>query len=293
METRITRRRPEEVADHLKDAAAHEPSVPSRPLARSRDEAARLALMRGYGNHAVGRILARDPPTTKVEHKTGAEVDAALDASPFFKPLIANGVASGKKADGHVHIHDAATFETKIFAYLSGKQNPDTGKTFTDEEATAFGKNVNAYQEGREIHVHEERGEAATTVHESMHLFADATWLPEVGFNVNEGTTEYFTKKVCAEIKLPRGDFYPDQHRAVKSLVEYVGESVVAEAFYNGKLTELEAEFDKKTGASTSVSVSNWFGGFTGAEKDTGAGTFKKWLAFMKAGSYFRARMLT
>ena len=39
--------------------------------------------------------------------------------------------------------------------------------------------------------------------------------------------------------------------------------------------------------------MSNWFGGFTGAEKDTGAGTFKKWLAFMKAGSYFRARMLT
>jgi hypothetical protein len=294
VETRISRRRREELAEDEQEQIAYEPSLPARPpLARSPHEAARAALAYGAGNHAVTRILARDPPKTIVKHKTGKEVDVALDASPYFKPLIATGVAQGKQAEGHVHIHDDAAFELAVFAYLSGKENPDTGKVFTDEEAKAFGKTVNAYADGREIHVHEERGEPGTTVHESMHLFSHATWLPEVGFNANEGTTEYFTKKLCAELSLKRGDFYADQHRAVKSLVEYVGETYVAEAYFNGKLDELEKAFDKKAGESVGTSVSNFFGSITGAEKKTGAGEFKKWLAYMKAGSYFLARMMT
>jgi hypothetical protein len=245
----------------------------------NRSVAARAALAQGYGNQAVGRILARDPnpeleAVKKVGHKTGAEVDTALDASPFFKPLIAEGVKAGKKADGHVHIHDAATFQTKCVAYLSGKQNPNTGAVFTDDEAKEFAKNVNAYQEGKEIHVHEERGEAATTVHESMHLFANDKWLPKVGFNANEGTTEYFTKKLCAELKLTRGGYYADQYAAVKKLVDYVGETYVAEAYFEGKLDELEAAVDKKAG-------------------EAGAGTFGKWLGYMKASKYAEAKALT
>jgi hypothetical protein len=258
---------------------AYEPALPGGTrLARSRSDAAHAALARGYGNQAVGRILARDEnpslEVVKKGHKTGAEIDAALDASPFFKPLIADGVKAGKKADGHVHIHDAATFQTKCVAYLSGKQNPNTGAVFTDDEAKEFAKNVNAYQEGKEIHVHEERGEAATTVHESMHLFAHDTWLPKAGFNANEGTTEYFTKKLCAEISLPRGGYYPDQYAAVKKLVDYVGESYVADAFFGGKLDELEAAVDKKAGES-------------------GAGTFSKWLGYMKTSKYAEAKALT
>jgi hypothetical protein len=245
----------------------------------NRSVAARAALARGYGNQAVGRILARDPnpeleAVKKVGHKTGAEVDTALDASPFFKPLIAEGVKAGKKADGHVHIHDAATFQTKCVAYLSGKQNPNTGAVFTDDEAKEFAKNVNAYQEGKEIHVHEERGEAATTVHESMHLFANDKWLPKAGFNANEGTTEYFTKKLCEELKLTRGGYYADQYAAVKKLVDYVGETSVAEAYFEGKLDELEAAVDKKAG-------------------EAGAGTFGKWLGYMKASKYAEAKALT
>ena len=44
----------------------------------------------------------------------------------------------------------------------------------------------------------------------------------------------------------------------MKSLVEYVGETYVAEAFFNGKLDELEKAFDKKAGESMSTSVSNF-----------------------------------
>ena len=69
-------------------------------------------------------------------------------------------------------------------------------------------KTVNAFADGTQIHVNERRGEPATTVHESMHLFSADAWLPAVGFNANEGATEYFTKKLCAENKMTRGNFY-------------------------------------------------------------------------------------
>ncbi len=250
---------------------AYEPTLP--PLNRS--SAASLALAGGYSNQAVARMLARTPnpeleAVKKVGHKTGKEIDTALDASPFFKPLIADGVKAGKKADGHVHIHDAKTFQEKCVAYLTGKENPNTGKVFTDEEAKEFAKNVNAYQEGKEIHVHEERGEVATTIHESMHLFAHDTFVDSVGFNVSEGTTEYFTKKLCAELKLTRGGFYPDQYAAIKALVDSVGETYVAELYFHGKLDELKAAVDKKVAD----------------------GTWVKWLAFVQASKYAEAKAL-
>jgi hypothetical protein len=272
-------RLPDEVEEPAPPQIAFEPALPNASRL-SRSTAAQVALARGYGNQAVSRILAREPnpaleAATKVGHKTGAEIDTALDASPFFKPLIAEGVKAGKKADGHVHIHDAATFLTKCAAYLTGKTNPNTKAPFTADEAKEFAKNVNAYQEGKEIHVHEGRGEAATTIHESMHLFEHDTWSPKVGFNVNEGATELWTKKLCAELRLTRGTFYPDQHAAVKKLVDWLGsDTALANAYFGGKLAELEAAVDKKAGES-------------------GAGTFTKWLGYMAASKYAEAKALT
>jgi hypothetical protein len=210
-----------------------------------------------------------------IGHKTGKEVDAYLDASPFFKKLVEDAVKAGKKAEGHVHIWPKDEFVVKLKAYLIGKNNPATGAAFTDAEATAKTRTVNAYQEGTEIHVNEERGEAATTVHESLHLFAEASVKDKVGFNANEGMTEYFTKKLCAEQSpaIPRGDFYPDQHKSVKKLVDYATEDVVAAAYFKGKLAELEAAVDKKAGAS-------------------GAGTYAKWIGYMKLGKYAEADAL-
>ena len=83
-------------------------------------------------------------------------------------------------------------------------------------------------------------------------------------------------RRSCArELKLTRGNFYPDQHAAVKKLVEYIGsESTLADAYFGGKLAELEAAVDKKAG-------------------DSGAGTFTKWLDYMKTSKYAEAKALT
>jgi len=103
-----------------------------------------------------------------------------------------------------------------------------------------------------------------------MHLFASASWEAKMGKNANEGTTEYFTKKLCAEISLSRGAFYPSEHASVLKLVAAATEDVVAAAYFQGKLAELETAVDaKKT-----------------------AGTFGKWLAFIKASKYAEADAL-
>ena len=262
------------VREHRPDEERPGEKAPREPEAPQISyEPAMLARTVGLSNSGMARVLARTPPdaSKKVGHKTGKEVDAALDASAYFKPLIADAVKAGKKADGHVHIYSAADFLKVCEAYLKGKQNPDTGAVFTDDEAKEFAKNVNAYQDGKEIHVNEERGEAATTVHESMHLFTDAGWDAKAGFNLNEGATEYFTKKLCVELKLTRGDYYADQYAAVKKLADHVGDTVLAEAYFHGKWAELLAAFDKKGTA----------------------GDFQKWLDFMDASKYTEAKALT
>ena len=232
------------------------------------------AVQQGHGNSAFGRMLLRDPPAAAppaIGHKTGKEVDDALDASPFFSKLVEAKHKAGTKAEGHVHIHNNADFVKAYVAMALTRTNPNTLKIFTEAEATARAENVNAFQEGTEIHVHEARGEAATTVHESMHLFSEvAAWQNKVGYNVNEGTTEFFCKKLCAEIKLTRGSFYPSQYASVLKLVGASNENLLADAYFKGKLAELETAVDTKKGA----------------------GTFGKWLAFMKASKYTEADAL-
>jgi hypothetical protein len=262
-------RPPEEAPTLLRD-----PRLLARQSDSVRATLAR-AVQQGHGNSAFGRMLMRDPPAAAappaIGHKTGKEVDDALDASPFFSKLVEDKHKKGTKAEGNVHIHNNADFVKAYVAMALTKSNPDTGKIFTEAEATARAENVNAFQDKGEIHVHEARGEAATTVHESMHLFSEqAAWTNKVGYNVNEGTTEFFTKKLCAEIKLARGSFYPSQHTSVVKLVGASSENLLADAYFKGKLTELEAAVDASKGA----------------------GTFGKWLAFMKASKYADADAL-
>lgn len=251
-------------------------------LMRMRSDTIRAELMlqaqAGYGNAWVARrMLLREPnpglaveTEAKVKHKTGADVDAYLKASPFFKALVEAKFKAGTKAEGHVHIDTPDQFVAAWVAYAKARTNPDTGKTFTEDEAKAWEPKVNAFRDGTEIHVHQDRGEAATTIHESIHLFSDDAFKTNLGFNANEGATELWTKKLCAEQKITRGNFYPNEHKSVKKLADKVGEDVLAAAYFQGKVAELEAAIDAKTAA----------------------GTAAKWKAAIKTGKYADADAL-
>jgi hypothetical protein len=218
------------------------------------------------------------PPLARevVAHTPGKKIDTYLKTSPFLKPYVAKkfkgGVFSkGISAEKAVHIHKAAEFRKKFIAYALPKTNPDTGKKFTKEEAEAFEPSVNAFQDDadKSIHIHEERGEAGTGIHEAMHLFCSAEW-KGLGFNANEGATEFFTKVICKEQKIERGDFYPSQYDAVKKLAAKVTDEDLASAYYKGKLKDLKKKIDKATKAG------NW----------------DKWVSAMQGGKYDVANAL-
>jgi hypothetical protein len=272
-----------------------QPEPPLAAPAELTDQATVLRAQRTLGNSAVARALMRNPNAEleaktpeKVKHTTGKDVDTYLDSSPFFKALVEEKVKGGTKAEGHVHIHTPEEFVTECVAYLTARQNPATGANYTEDEAKAKEPNINAFRDGSEIHVHENRGEPGTVIHESMHLFSHDDFRGELGFNANEGATELFAKKLCAERKIKRGDFYADQYRAVKKVADLVGEDVLANAYYKGDVAGLRKEFDAKAGTGFVHKVREFFGG----EKKGGAGTFDKWATAMKAGKYDEANDL-
>ncbi|MDX6707794.1 MAG: hypothetical protein QOI48_3640 [Solirubrobacteraceae bacterium] len=257
-----------------------EPALLRDPrLAQRRSETLRVALTRqaqqAYGNHAVGRVLARAPtePATApaVLHKTGEEVDALLAANAFFKKYVQQAVAGGRTAAGHLHMHPPEEFITLCVAYSKGRENPDTRRVFTDEEAAEYAKQTNAFQDGSEIHVNQQRGDAGTSIHEGIHLYANGTWLARVGRNVNEGVTEYLACKLCAEQGVPRGEtHYVQQHNSAKKLVAAAGEATVADAYFNGALGVLESAVDDRDPAN-------------------GMGTFAAWVHLMQGSRYAEA----
>jgi hypothetical protein len=271
------------------EAARPEEAAPLTPSAELV-----LAAQRGFGNRAVANVLARNPNPAlasaqpKVKHTTGAEVDAYLDSSPFFRDLVEDKVKGGTKAEGHVHIHDPDGFKTVCVAYYMSRLNAATGATYTKEEAEAQEPNTNAFRDGTGIHLHQDRGEPGTAIHESMHLFCDTAVRDQGGFNLNEGFTEYFAKELCKEQKIKRGDFYPDQYRAVLSLCNLVGEDLLADAYFKGDIDSLRTAVDTKAGKGIYHSIREFFGG----AKKGGAGTFDTWVGHIKAGEYDEAKDL-
>jgi hypothetical protein len=213
---------------------------------------------------ASGDVQQKSAVQRVVGHTTGAQVDTYLKASPFIADYVAQKFANGIKADGHVHIHTPAAFITAWIAYAMVRTNPDTAAIFTEAEARAWEPNVNAYQEGTEIHIHQDRGEAGTAIHESIHLFADTSYMATLGFNANEGTTEYFTRMICTEQNITRGSFYVSNRQSIEALVAATSQELVAKAYFNGAIAALRTTVDASKGA----------------------GTFSTWTSHMQAGNY-------
>ena len=229
-----------------------------------------LALQRAGGNRMLGRILARDAAPAapaKAPLKTGKELDTMLLASSFFKPYVEPKIGKGIKAEGHVHIHDAEAFKAIALQYLKGKDNPKTGREFTDPEAEKFETTIRAFQDDKgEVQVHEKRADDGTVVHEAMHLFSSTAFVDAVGYHVNEGATEVFARRLASENSILRAG-YPQQHRLVMRLVSASSEKLLADAFFKGDVDPLKAKVDKAKGA----------------------GTWEKWLGLMTAGNFEEA----
>jgi hypothetical protein len=280
--------RPREEAWGEAERTEAAPALTARELSAPGSHAARVAAafgaQRGYGNRAVSRVLARDPnpalekrPTArppKQKLRGGREVDAIFDSSPLLKDLV--GAKLGKqKLEKAMKLDDEAAFERAWLAYAQRSINPATNRNFTEQEAKDFSarEGVRAFQdEDRgEVHIRRERADLGTQLHEGLHLFSDDKWRKRMGYNVNEGVTEYFTRKLGPEVQVVRDDnSFLRQYTSAGHLVTAVTEPVVAAAYFDGDIASLKTAVDDRKGR----------------------GTWEKWLDFLDANDFKGANAL-
>jgi hypothetical protein len=248
-----------------------------------------LRLQREAGNSAVAQLIAsttaplpavqrggagskakaKAPP--KVNHASGADVDKFLLAESTLTPFVESRMKStGWKGETSIKIQNAADFKKDWVTYAMGRTNSATGNNYTKEEAEKEEPDINAFTDEPTIHVHENRGERGTTIHETLHLLQDNTFYAATGFNVSEGITEKFTRLVAMDQKITRGEFYSDQRDSIGMLILASSKEKVADAYFNNKPEELKKDIEAKK-----------------------AGNWDKWVTAMKAGKYEDADKLT
>jgi hypothetical protein len=294
------KRRPYELQEAEGDAEAAQPPLAPRSvlleeltapeLAQRGTHVARVAALRsaqqGHGNHAVSRVLARDPNPAlekrpaarppKPKLRTGREVDAIFNASSYFKDLV--GAKLGKVSlEKAMRLDGEAEFARAWIAYAMRSYNPKTQKNYTEEEARQYmaTEGVRAFQdEDRgEVHIRKERADLGTQLHEAIHLFADDKWRRRMEYNANEGVTEYFTRKLGPEVGVERDDSsFLRQFTSATHLVAAAGEPVVAAAYFGGDVAGLGAKIDGR--------------------KPDGKGTWRQWLDFLEANEFKKANAL-
>jgi hypothetical protein len=179
-----------------------------------------------------------------VEHKSGSEVDRLikkyLGELPHLKDLIDAAVKAGKQADGFIAVLDKENWER---VYESEFPSEPIGSTPE--------KNTNAYtstkQEQGPIILNKDRGNAGTAVHEGMHRYQNDATNTQLGFNFNEGLTEYFTRRVTShdDLKIVR-DNYKINHQLVSQFLkpclgsdDVTQETVMAKAYYGGDVATM------------------------------------------------------
>lgn len=276
----------EVAADAIGDLAVLERPEAAAPEQPATVESVTRSAQQRAGNRAVSGALARDPNPAlkkapvarppKQELRSGREVDAIFDASAFIKDLV--GAKLGKsKVEKVMTIDDEPEFEAAWLAYATRSLNPETGKTFTEAEARSYMKaqGVRAFQDEVKgaIHIRRARSDLGVQLHEGMHLFCDDRWRKQMSYNVNEGVTEYFTRKLAPEVQVVRDDSsFLKQFTSAGHLVDVAGEAVVAAAYFDGDIATLEGKIDGR--------------------KADGKGTWKKWLSHLEANDFKAANAL-
>jgi hypothetical protein len=223
-----------------------------------------------------------------------------LSSSPFFRRILGRKLKPIKTL-----VLGPDTFRDEFISYSKRHVNARTGKRYTEAEAKAVEPSIQGFvsDETGTLILARERGGPDTAVHEAMHKFENPRW--DVPWVVNEGVTEFFSRKLCHEHGVPVAGSYEPQFRSVKKLVdEVVGETVLANAYFNGYIETLIGAVEVVTaakrglkGASKGTQEFPFLGsggGMIGATLGavSGIGTWSSWVAQMKAARFREADAL-
>jgi hypothetical protein len=232
-------------------------------------------------------VLKTEASGTQVKHHlTGAEADTFITTNikdyAHLEPFVQAASDAGKKGEGYV-----ASVSPADWAIVFGVEVPGVSDAF-QQTVNAFTSTKNADMPAI---LHADRGTPSTAIHESMHRYAPLTVLTTLGFNFNEGVTEYFTRKLTdqnakpAKLKGPERSNYQAQVTFVREMLWILGttevdrETALAQIYFDGNIAVLGTKFKAACKAKTST--------LTDAELETA------WLAFeghVKKGEWSPAK---
>jgi len=198
----------------------------------------------GYDN--VGPLVEQvaAPPASELART----MDESLARSKVFEKWIAPKQAAGRTATKlGVRVlpdNEYVEFRAKL---LEGQTNPKTGKPFTDAERRAFAQKSRGYTDPTgKVTFPASRFEPGNEIHEGLHQLQSPEFR-NLGRNVSEGATEYFTMIIANEQGLPRNYMkYQELRPLVYDMAQVGGFDNVAEAYFNGDLSKVKAVFDGK-----------------------------------------------
>lgn len=224
------------------------------------------------GGTTVQRQRAK-APVRRIQYPEGRVADAWLRANDFIRPYIER-----KMNKAHITVERAVTVHshesfTRHFVRIARRSiNPDTQRLFTRDEAISWVQDgrVESFQSGPTIYLQETRGAPTHVIHEAMHLFSHYAFV-NLGYNTNEGTTEYFTRLITSQRFQERNPMYFRwQRQAIERLVAASSRRKLADAYFNGSLIGLRSDVEGK-----------------------GEGRWTRWVRAMKAGDMNTANRQT
>ena len=188
--------------------------------------------------NALTRLAVRE--TGAVAHRTPAQADQMIGDALGALTGAAAGKAS-RRIEGQVAVVDDDEWDV---AGLNdyGDQWPTTRDT------------INGWVDAKErVWIHKDRGNPATMVHEGCHKWAADTIRGALSWDLNEGITEYFTRKVAAAQTpnlAPGRSNYQSQWTVVGQLVTFAGERPVASAYFDGSNDALKNAYKSARGGT-------------------------------------------
>ncbi len=151
----------------------------------------------------------------------------------YLEPYVGEAVKAGKKVEGQVAVVDGKDWKDAYDREFGNDGLEDSTNAFVDKQGL--------------IWVHKTRGNAGTIIHEGVHKYSTGDFLSEVGFEFNEGITEYFTRKITKELKYDRGN-YQNNFEFSEKFAAYVGEAKLASGYFDGAWVAVKDEFESKSG---------------------------------------------
>jgi thiol-disulfide isomerase/thioredoxin len=126
-----------------------------------------------------------------------------------------------------------------------------------EEEQTCHGRQMeHATADRPVIYFDRDTDDAGILIHEGLHAHSHPSYQALLNY-VNEGTTEYFTRRLSEEVNIPPYSGYDEEEADVHKMVDLVGEDRFARAYFGGDLPGLSSAVNSVLGQ---CAMSHWAG---------------------------------